>query len=98
MAKSVVRIGLTSVAVAQIPDDVLYEERRIGVELRSSGVLDRMWRLLGMTDHLALLSTCDASTLHKVLRSLPPAQRTTLQVQPSATHPPEYKTTSGAEA
>lgn len=95
MAESLVRIGLTSVAVARIPDDVLYEERRMGVELRSSGVLDRIWRLLGMMDHLALYSTRDASTLHEVLRSLPLAQRTTLQVQP---HPPEYETTSGAEA
>ncbi len=64
-------------------------ERQRAGELRSAGILLRLWRVPGTRDAIGLYRTDDATQLHDVLSSLPMFKWLSITVEPLATHPQE---------
>jgi muconolactone D-isomerase len=64
-------------------------ERARAEELRTAGVLQRLWRIPGRTGWIGLFAAEDATALHDALASLPMWPWLDLVVEPLATHPQE---------
>ena len=64
-------------------------ERARASELRESGILVRLWRVLGSTDSIGLYRAEDADALHEALQSLPMFPWMRFTVEPLVTHPQE---------
>jgi muconolactone D-isomerase len=64
-------------------------ERARAGELRESGILIRLWRVLGSNDSIGLYRADDADALHEALRSLPMFPWLRFTVEPLVTHPQE---------
>lgn len=68
---------------------LMNEEAVRGSELKSGGVLKRIWRIPGRFANWSVYETSDATELHDVLASLPLHPWQTVTVHPLATHPLE---------
>ena len=64
-------------------------ERARAVELRSAGVLKRLWRVPGRNATIGLYEAADPAELHDALMSLPMAPWLDVTVEPLALHPQE---------
>ena len=64
-------------------------ERARADELRTAGILKRLWRVPGRWATVALYEAPDATALHEALTSLPMWPYTDVRVEPLATHPQE---------
>jgi muconolactone D-isomerase len=70
-------------------------ERARAMELRSAGVLKRLWRVPGRRGTVGLYECDDASHLHAVLSSLPMFPWMVVTLEPLATHPQEAELGDG---
>ncbi|HEY4276795.1 MAG TPA: muconolactone Delta-isomerase family protein [Conexibacter sp.] len=71
------------------PDEraaVIEAERVRGRELRSAGVIQRIWRVPGALRNVAIWSAADATELHAALMSLPAAPWCEMEVTALAVH------------
>jgi muconolactone D-isomerase len=64
-------------------------ERERAEEMRTAGVLKRLWRVPGRTSWIGLFETTDATQLHDELASLPLFPWLDITVENLATHPQE---------
>lgn len=64
-------------------------ERERAMELRSAGILKRLWRVPGRTATIGLYEAADATELHDALSSLPMAPWLDVTVEALAMHPQE---------
>jgi muconolactone D-isomerase len=64
-------------------------ERARAMELRSAGVLKRLWRVPGRNATIGLYEADDPAALHDALMSLPMAPWLDVHVLSLATHPQE---------
>jgi muconolactone D-isomerase len=78
---------------ADMPDEqrqaIRKAERARAMELRTEGILLRLWRVPGSNDSIGLYDAPDATELHAALTSLPTYPWLTMKVEPLATHPQE---------
>jgi muconolactone D-isomerase len=68
---------------------LLEQERARGLELRSEGVILRIWRIPGRRANVGIWQACDATVLHDAIASLPLFPWIDAQVTPLALHPVE---------
>lgn len=71
------------------------QERERAEELRSAGILKRLWRVPGRWATVGLYEAPDATALHEALTSLPMWPHTEVRVEPLATHPQEQEPRDG---
>lgn len=64
-------------------------ERQRATELRTAGLLKRLWRIPGRRGVVGLWEAADATALHDALASLPQFPWMDVQVEALATHPQE---------
>lgn len=64
-------------------------ERARAMELRSAGILKRLWRVPGRTATVGLYEAPDPAALHDALMSLPMAPWLDVHVEALAQHPQE---------
>jgi len=65
---------------------VLSDERRVGLDYRSRGVMGRIWRVPGTTSNVGVWTASDASELDRLLAGLPAFRYMTIQVEALALH------------
>lgn len=76
-------------------EDLLARELRRGVELRSTGAIQHIWRVPGALRNVGIWTAADASQLHDDLASLPLFPYMTVSVTPLARHPVEVAVADG---
>jgi muconolactone D-isomerase len=64
-------------------------ERERGVQLRSQGAIQRIWRLPGQTANVGVWAAGSASELHELIGSLPLHPWMSVEVTALAVHPLE---------
>jgi muconolactone D-isomerase len=64
-------------------------ERARAMELRSAGILKRLWRVPGRNATVGLYEAADPAALHDALMSLPMSPWLDVTVETLATHPQE---------
>jgi muconolactone D-isomerase len=74
--------GLSDAAREELMD----REQARGRELKSEGVIRRMWRIPGRTANVGIWEAPDATALHEALSSLPMFPYIDARVTPLATH------------
>jgi muconolactone D-isomerase len=88
MAEYLVRIALKRPDA--IDDErwaaVLDAERRVGLDYRNRGVLERIWRMPGTTADVGIWSASDASELDRLLGGLPAFRFMSIQIEALALH------------
>ena len=81
--------SLPSEMAADARDRLLEQERARGLELKSEGVILRIWRIPGRRASVGIWQARDATALHDAIASLPLFPRIDAQVTPLALHPLE---------
>lgn len=74
---------------AQARTELLEAELRRGVELRTAGTIQRIWRVPGALRNVAIWRTDNADELHDAIASLPCFPWLETTVTPLAQHPVE---------
>lgn len=72
--------------------DLLDRERALGLELRESGTIVRIWRIPGRLANVGVWRCADATELHSAVSSLPLFPWMTVGVTALAVHPLEEAT------
>lgn len=72
-----------------IREQLRRKERVRAQELRSAGILKRLWRVPGRNATIGLYEADDATALHDALTSLPMWKWMDVSVEALATHPQE---------
>jgi muconolactone D-isomerase len=85
-------VHITVTIPQAIAEEVVAEERRVGVQLRDAGVIRRIWRVPGTTSNVGIWEAPDATALHEALSSLPAFPWARAEVTPLAVHPLEAVT------
>jgi muconolactone D-isomerase len=65
---------------------LLAAERRVGLDYRRRGVVQRIWRVPGTTSNVGVWSAADASELDRLLAGLPAFGHMTIRVEALAQH------------
>jgi muconolactone D-isomerase len=74
---------------SNIREQLRRKERERAQELRSAGILKRLWRVPGRNATVGLYEADDATALHEALTSLPMWIWMGVSVEALATHPQE---------
>ncbi|MGH3741228.1 MAG: muconolactone Delta-isomerase [Micromonosporaceae bacterium] len=80
---------------AERREELRAAERARAMELRSSGVLKRLWRVPGGRGTVGLYECADAAELHEALASLPMFPWLEMTIEPLAAHPQEAEPHDG---
>ncbi len=74
---------------AERREELRTAERARAMELRTAGILKRLWRVPGRNAWIGLFEAADAAALHDAVMSLPLAPWLDVQVEALAQHPQE---------